>query len=244
MATFTGADKAIGFLFDIVRNIADDYDSTSTYAQGAYTIYDGTLYKCIAAVSSPEDFNPGKWDAVLIMDEVAAGGGGGGTTVIANPAGSATDTLNKLQVENTIYSVPSGGGGSGHSYSTTEQVIGVWLDGSTLYERTIIATKNDLQDRTFTSSRVAGNIYLDQNYPVVMIDEGASGAVANTTNGMNWQPLNYSAGSSSYTRTNIQRAQHINSGKQYIYFDTTYATNVFYSEPWTLYLTIKYTKSV
>ena len=39
------------------------------------------------------------------------GGGGGGTTVIANPAGAATDTLNKLQVGSTIYSIPSGGGG-------------------------------------------------------------------------------------------------------------------------------------
>ena len=40
------------------------------------------------------------------------GGGGGGTTVIANPQEQATDTLNKLQVGQTIYSVPSGGGGS------------------------------------------------------------------------------------------------------------------------------------
>lgn len=40
------------------------------------------------------------------------GGGGGGTTVIANPAGAATDTLNKLQVGQTIYNIPSGGGGS------------------------------------------------------------------------------------------------------------------------------------
>lgn len=244
MATFTGADRALGFLFDIARNIADDYDNTRTYAQGAYTIYAGTLYKCTTLIQTPEDFNIEHWQSVLIMDEVAAGGGGGGgTTVIANPPGAATDTLDKLQVGATIYDVPSGGGSSGHTYSATEQVIGVWLDGSTLYERTIIATKNDLQDRTFTSSRVAGNIYLDQNYPVVMIDEGASGAVANAANGVNWQPLNYSTGSS-YTRTNIQRAQNINSGKQYIYFDTTYAGNVFYSENWTLYLTIKYTKSV
>ncbi len=39
-------------------------------------------------------------------------GGGGGTTVVANPQGQATDTLNKLQVGQTIYSVPSGGGGT------------------------------------------------------------------------------------------------------------------------------------
>lgn len=35
-----------------------------------------------------------------------------GTTVVANPEGTATDTLNKLQVGNEIYSIPSGGGGA------------------------------------------------------------------------------------------------------------------------------------
>lgn len=142
MATFTGADKAIGYLFDIARNIADDYDSTSTYAQGSYTIYSGTLYKCISAISTPEDFTPAHWQAVLIMDEVAAGGGGGGggTTVIANPAGAATDTLNKLQVGATIYDVPSGGGSSGHTYSETEHIVGTWIDGSTIYEITFKKT--------------------------------------------------------------------------------------------------------
>lgn len=39
-------------------------------------------------------------------------GGGGGTTVVANPEGTATDTLNKLQVGDEIYSIPSGGGGA------------------------------------------------------------------------------------------------------------------------------------
>mgnify|MGYP002522129925 CR=1 FL=1 len=36
--------------------------------------------------------------------------GDGGTTVIANPEGSATDTLNKVQIDETIYSVEGGGG--------------------------------------------------------------------------------------------------------------------------------------
>ena len=66
MATFTGADKAIAFLFDVARNIADDYNSSSTYAQGAYTIYDGTLYKCTTAISVPEDFTPAHWTATVI----------------------------------------------------------------------------------------------------------------------------------------------------------------------------------
>lgn len=39
------------------------------------------------------------------------GAGGGGTTVVANPSGEATDELEKLQVGNTIYSLPTGSGG-------------------------------------------------------------------------------------------------------------------------------------
>ena len=39
----------------------------------------------------------------------------GGTTVIANPSGTATENLTKLQVGNDIYSIPSGGGGSGNA---------------------------------------------------------------------------------------------------------------------------------
>ena len=38
------------------------------------------------------------------------GGGGGGTTVIANPEGSATDDLSKLQVGTTIYGIPAEAG--------------------------------------------------------------------------------------------------------------------------------------
>ena len=130
MATFTGADRAIGFLFDMVANIASDYDSTTTYAQGAYAIYSGTLYKCISAIIIPEDFTPAHWQAVLVMDEVAAGGGGGGgTTVIANPAGAATDTLNKLQVDQTIYSIPSGGGGSAPTLYSMDDIVESWGNG-------------------------------------------------------------------------------------------------------------------
>lgn len=36
------------------------------------------------------------------------GGGQGGSTVIANPEGEATEDLNKLQVEDTIYGIPQG----------------------------------------------------------------------------------------------------------------------------------------
>lgn len=55
----------------------------------------------------------------------------GGTTVVANPSGSATDNLLKLQVGNTIYN-------SALSYSTTEQVVGTWHDGREIYQKSYV----------------------------------------------------------------------------------------------------------
>lgn len=40
-------------------------------------------------------------------------GGGGGTTVIPNPQGTPTDTLNTIQIGQTIFDIPGSGGGSG-----------------------------------------------------------------------------------------------------------------------------------
>lgn len=143
MATYSGSDKRLQYLFGavtaIVGSIANEYDATSTYAVDSYVIYENVLYKCITAVTTPESFDDTKWSAVLIVNEMGSGGGGGGTTVIANPAGAATDTLNKLQVGSTIYGV-SGGGGSSHNYSLNEQVVGTWVDGSTVYEKTFVFT--------------------------------------------------------------------------------------------------------
>ena len=41
----------------------------------------------------------------FVMNAIASGGGGGGTSVIANPTGAATDTLNKIQIEQVIYDI-------------------------------------------------------------------------------------------------------------------------------------------
>lgn len=70
---------------------------------------------------------------------IGGGANGGGSNVVPNPQGAATDTLVKLGIEGTIYDF-AGGGSSGHNYSTTEQVVGTWIDGSTIYEKTIVAT--------------------------------------------------------------------------------------------------------
>jgi hypothetical protein len=56
-----------------------------------------------------------------------------------NPTGTPTATLKKLGIEGTVFEVEGGGGGSssGINYSTTEQVIGTWIDGKPVYEMTL-----------------------------------------------------------------------------------------------------------
>jgi hypothetical protein len=63
-----------------------------------------------------------------------------GTTVVANPSGTATDDLEKIQIGSTIYDIPSGGGASVYMsdyYSTEERVVGRWTDGKPLHQKTL-----------------------------------------------------------------------------------------------------------
>ena len=80
---------------------------------------------------------------------IGGAGGGGGTSVVPNPQGTATDTLVKLGIEGTIYDFA--GGSAGHNYTTTEQVIGTWTDGSTLYEKTLYFNNKKLTTNESTS---------------------------------------------------------------------------------------------
>lgn len=98
------------------QNIADEFSTSQTYAVGDYCIYESILYKCTTAISTAGAWDSTKWTSCVVTDEM--GQGGGGTTVIANPSGTATDDLTKIQIGNTIYDV-SGGGGTGGNYTET-----------------------------------------------------------------------------------------------------------------------------
>lgn len=121
MSLFTGSDKAIAFLFDIVANIANDYDETVVYTQGDYAIHEGVLYKCTYSMAVAEAFTPAHWAAVLIMEEVAAGGGGGSSTLAGL---SDVDILAPSNGQTLVYDSANskwknGSGGGGGSYNET-----------------------------------------------------------------------------------------------------------------------------
>ena len=46
----------------ITTTLAPAYDSTSTYAVGDLVTYQGVVYECTTAITTPEAFNPSKWE--------------------------------------------------------------------------------------------------------------------------------------------------------------------------------------
>lgn len=138
----------------------------------------------------------GKITASATMRGALTRGAGGGTYVEANPEGEATDTLEKLTVEDTIYNVRNvPDASSAHNgdvltktsngaqweplpetgviYSTVEQEIGTWIDGRILYQKTII--KNiDITEPIINNYLYLGSVDLtnDINADIAWLESG------------------------------------------------------------------------
>lgn len=70
-----------------------------------------------------------------------------------------TDVIQKLEELTEAIANSGGGGGGGHNYSTTEQVIGTWIDGKTVYEQVIeFSSPIDVSYNSWTSTTIE-NIY-------------------------------------------------------------------------------------
>ena len=63
---------------------------------------------------------------------------GGGSDVTVTPITTTGTNIANIAVNGTTYNLfaPTSGGGGSHNYSTTEQVIGTWIDGKPVYEIT------------------------------------------------------------------------------------------------------------
>lgn len=107
---------------------------------------------------------------VYYITDYPGGGGGGGTTVIANPTGTATDTLNKLQVGSVIYGVSGGGGGGASITYGYDNPSSAASDGS-MY---ILLNSNDKKQGTFLYMTnqwvlIEGSPYVQEN---ILYDNG------------------------------------------------------------------------
>ena len=67
----TGIRVTEKVLPDFLSSYANAYSSSSTYSKGAYAYYDNTLYQCVTAIATPEEFNRDHWESVSVMTYTA-----------------------------------------------------------------------------------------------------------------------------------------------------------------------------
>ena len=70
----TTANSLVGAINEAAsdKNLADQYSNLNTYEVGDFVIYKTVLYKCITAVTVPEDFDSTKWTVAKVSDLVGA----------------------------------------------------------------------------------------------------------------------------------------------------------------------------
>lgn len=61
----------LDILQQVLNDIAETYNSSSTYAVGDYCIYNNSLYRCTTAITTAEAFTVGHWTAVNVTGEVS-----------------------------------------------------------------------------------------------------------------------------------------------------------------------------
>lgn len=64
---------------------------------------------------------------------------------------SVQSLQNLVQVLSTAFADMEGGGGGGTSYSTEERVVGTWIDGNPLYQKTIAHSGALVVDNSFSN---------------------------------------------------------------------------------------------
>lgn len=92
---------------------------------------------------------------------------------------------------------------SGVSYSTEERIIGTWVDGESLYEKTYVYGIHDMTDSTITDSEIKGRFALGMEFGIVWIEKCfVYNPVSGTTGDVLSCDGNYPSGST-FLRTNI-----------------------------------------
>lgn len=102
-----------------ITNLAPAYDSTITYAIDDLVTQDGKLYKCIVAVTTPEQFDINKWDDVTTSEVYARVGSGGDVYTKAESdakfetqthASNTYETITNVTNKNNLKLAVNGGG--------------------------------------------------------------------------------------------------------------------------------------
>ena len=169
------SDRADTLIHNTQISLAPAYDLNETYDTGDVVMYETLMYKC-KADNTTGAWDASKWERTTAGEEGA--GGGGGTTVVPNPVGTPTDTLDTIQIGNTIYDI-EGSGGSGKGYETTliydsgSNTAGAptgqdvsLLDNLSKYDLGLIIMSTP-SDRAETPYQSSGQVFFDTSYALI-----------------------------------------------------------------------------
>lgn len=135
----TAATVDNGDLFEIAH---PDAGSATGYASNKQSL--AAIADHMATAVNHPTLNTTAKNIVGAINELEAGGGGGGSSTLAgltDVAISSPTNGQSLVYDSTAAKWKNGAGAAGgHTYSTTEQVVGTWIDGKPLYEKTIEIT--------------------------------------------------------------------------------------------------------
>lgn len=107
--------------------LLNDWSRDTRYAQVKYVDNTTIDVEAIQVVSIVE-----------IYGVKHSSGGGGGSTVVPNPQEEPTDTLNTIEIDGVVYDIEGGSEGEGvEIYSEDEYIVGKWIDGKKLYQKSI-----------------------------------------------------------------------------------------------------------
>lgn len=71
-ASYTNGKTLKQYFQDVYGIIADEYDTTATYAVGVYCVHDGKLYKCITAINVAEEWTAAHWSESKTSTDITA----------------------------------------------------------------------------------------------------------------------------------------------------------------------------
>ena len=160
--------------FAPVSGFGGVYADSTAYPVGELVTHSSNVYFVATAVAATNTDDPSTNNSFIRIN--------GGGSVEANPDGSATDSLLKIGIDGTVYSLPSGGG-DGSSGGTT-----------TLYEDSAYTTaREDDNWYSFTLSRAPADnslleIYTRQNNNFYGY-EGVAGPNATVLSAKTWKEL-------------------------------------------------------
>ena len=111
----------------------DEYSALGTPTTGAQVVYE-------LATPQTVQLTPQEVNSLLGQNNISADTGDidivyvkASAPIQPNPTGTPTATLKKLGIEGTVFEVE----GAKIEYSTNEHVVGTWIDGRDVYEKTI-----------------------------------------------------------------------------------------------------------